>query len=146
MVFSWVILVVYYKSVYKEHYIVRGNIMQINWVIVRIFGVLVVLLHLAVAALLLFALYAKSDPETAARLVQSIEWYRLLNPSFEMILALIFLVYVILVGSLSVLLNISKRMDESVSVLGEIRDLLKDQNGGQKPQSLVQLAERSLRR
>ena len=139
-------MMVYYKSVYKEHYIVRGNIMQINWVIVRIFGVLVVVLHLAVAALLLFALYAKSDPETAARLVQSIEWYRLLNPSFEMILALIFLVYVILVGSLSVLLNISKRMDESVSVLGEIRDLLKDQNGGQKPQSLVQLAERSLRR
>ena len=146
MVFSWVILVVYNKSVYKEHYIVRGNIMQINWVIVRIFGVLVVVLHLAVAALLLFALYAKSDPETAARLVQSIEWYRLLNPSFEMILALIFLVYVILVGSLSVLLNISKRMDESVSVLGEIRDLLKDQNSGQKPPSLVQLAERSLRR
>lgn len=102
--------------------------MQINWVIVRIFGVLVVLLHLVVAALLLFALYAKSDPETAARIVQSIEWYRLLNPSFEMILALIFLVYVILVGSLSVLLNISKRMDESVSVLGEIRDLLKNNN------------------
>ena len=110
--------------------------MQINWVIVRIFGVLVVFLHLVVAALLLFALYAKSDPETAARLVQSIEWYRLLNPSFEMILALIFLVYVILVGSLSVLLNISKRMDESVSVLGEIRDLLKDQNGGQRSVSL----------
>jgi len=110
--------------------------MQINWVIVRIFGVLVVLLHLVVAALLLFALYAKSDPETAARIVQSIEWYRLLNPSFEMILAIIFLVYVILVGSLSVLLNISKRMDESVSVLGEIRDLLKDQNGGQKSVSL----------
>ena len=75
-----------------------GIIMQINWVIVRIFRVLVVLLHLIVAALLLFVLYAKSDPETAARLVQSIGWYRLLNPSFEMILALILLVYVILVG------------------------------------------------
>ena len=120
--------------------------MQINWVIVRIFGVLVVLLHFAAAAFLLFILYAKSDPETAARLVQSIEWYRLLNPSFEMILALIFLVYVILVGSLSVLLNISKRMDESVSVLGEIRDLLKDQNSDQKPPSLMELADRSLRR
>ena len=104
--------------------------MQVNWVIVRIFGVLVVLLHLVVAALLLFALYAKSDPETAARIVQSIEWYRLLNPSFEMILALIFLVYVILVGSLSVLLNISKRMDENVSLLSEIRDLLSEQNNG----------------
>ena len=46
--------------------------MQINWVIVRIFGVLVVLLHLVVAALLLFALYAKSDPETAVRIIQSI--------------------------------------------------------------------------
>ena len=64
--------------------------MQINWVIVRIFGVFVVLLHLVVAALLLFALYVKSDPETAVRIIQSIEWYRLLNPSFEMILALIF--------------------------------------------------------
>jgi len=111
-----------------ERKILKGSIMQINWVIVRIFGALVVLLHLTVAMLLLFALYAKSDPETAARIVQSIEWYRLLNPSFEMILALIFFVYVILVGSLSVLLNISKRMDESSSILGEIRDLLKNQN------------------
>ena len=110
--------------------------MQINWVIVKIFGVLVVLLHLAVATLLLFVLYAKSDPETAARIVQSIKWYSLLNPSFEMIVALVFLVYVILVGSLSVLLNISKRMDDSVSVLGEIRDLLKDRNSGQKTPSL----------
>ena len=108
--------------------------MQINWVIVRIFGVLVVLLHLAVASLLLFAFYGKSDPETATQIIQSIEWYRLLNPSFEIILALIFLVYVILVGSLSVFLNISKRMDESVSVLDEIRDLLKEQNGGKPEQ------------
>lgn len=120
--------------------------MQINWVIVRIFGVLVVLLHLIVAALLLFVLNAKSDPETASRLAQSIEWYRLLNPSFEMILALIFLVYVILVGSLSMLLNISKRMDESVFALREIRDLLKDQNTSQKPPSFIELANRSLRR
>lgn len=109
--------------------------MQINWVIVRIFGALVVLLHLAVAALLLFALYAKSDPVTAARIVQSIKWYGLLNPSFEMIVALIFLAYVILVGSLSVLLNISNRMDDSVSVLGEIRDLLRDQNSSQRMSS-----------
>ena len=97
---------------------------------------LVVLLHLVVAALLLFVLYAKSDPETAVRIIQSIGWYRLLNPSFEMILALIFLVYVILVGSLSVLLNISKRMDESVSVLGKIRDLLKDRSKGERTVSL----------
>jgi len=106
--------------------------MQINWVIVRIFGAMVVMLHLAVAALLLFAFYAKSDPETAARFINRIEWNRLINPSFEMILALIFLAYVILVGSLSVLLNISKRMDDSVSILVEIRDILKDHNNGER--------------
>ena len=56
----------------------------------------------------------------------------LLNPSFEMIIAIIFLLYVILVGTLSVLLNISKRHDESVQVLNEIRDLLKPNNNGDR--------------
>ena len=56
----------------------------------------------------------------------------LLNPSFEMIIAIIFLLYVILVVTLSVLLNISKRHDESVQVLNEIRDLLKPNNNGDR--------------
>ena len=56
----------------------------------------------------------------------------LLNPSFEIIIAIIFLLYVILVGTLSVLLNISKRHDESVQVLNEIRDLLKPNNNGDR--------------
>ena len=49
-----------------------------------------------------------------------------------MIIAIIFLLYVILVGTLSVLLNISKRHDESVQVLNEIRDLLKPNNNGDR--------------
>ena len=49
-----------------------------------------------------------------------------------MIIAIIFLVYVILVGTLSVLLHISKRHDESVRVLNEIRDLLAQNNNGDR--------------
>ena len=103
--------------------------MHLNWIVVKIFGVLVVVMHIAVAAILLFALYAKSAPETAGRILRSVNWYTLLNPTFEMILMLIFLVYVILVGSLSVLLNISKRNDEAVNLLEEIRDQLKRSSG-----------------
>ena len=75
---------------------------------------------------LLFALYANSDPQTAAQIIQEIQWYKLLNPTFEMILALVFLVYVILIGSLSVLINISRRLDESVSILTYIREDLRN--------------------
>tara|TARA_B100000780_G_C20995321_1_gene398119 strand:- start:208 stop:558 length:351 start_codon:yes stop_codon:yes gene_type:complete len=105
--------------------------MKLNWAIVKIFGVLVVILHLAVISSLLIALYAKSDPETAALIFRSFDWFQLLNPTFEMILALIFLLYVIFVGTLSVLLNISHKHDESVQVLNEIRDLLKQNNNGE---------------
>ena len=100
--------------------------MQINWYIVRIFGALIISLHILIILALLFALYAKSDPQAAARIVQEIQWYKLLNPTFEMILALVFLVYVILIGSLSVLLNISRRLDEVVSLLTDIRHDLRN--------------------
>ena len=102
--------------------------MNLNWAVVKIFGFLIGTMHLVMVALLLFALYAKSDPETAGEIIGNINWMNLLNPSFEMIIAIIFLLYVILVGTLSVLLNISKRHDESVQVLNEIRDLLKQNN------------------
>ena len=100
--------------------------MQINWYIVRIFGALIISLHILIMLALLFALYAKSDPQTAAQIIQEIQWYKLLNPTFEMILALVFLVYVILIGSLSVLINISRRLDESVSILTDIREVLRN--------------------
>ena len=102
--------------------------MNLNWAVAKIFGFLIGTMHLVMVALLLFALYAKSDPETAGEIIGNINWMNLLNPSFEMIIAIIFLLYVILVGTLSVLLNISKRHDESVQVLNEIRDLLKQNN------------------
>jgi len=102
--------------------------MSLNWAVAKIFGFLIGTMHLVMVALLLFALYAKSDPETAGEIIGNINWMNLLNPSFEMIIAIIFLLYVILVGTLSVLLNISKRHDESVQVLNEIRDLLKQNN------------------
>ena len=106
--------------------------MSLNWAVVKIFGFLIGTMHLVMVALLLFALYAKSDPETAGEIIGNINWMNLLNPSFEMIIAIIFLLYVILVGTLSVLLNISKRHDESVQVLNEIRDLLKPNNNGDR--------------
>ena len=106
--------------------------MNLNWAVVKIFGFLIGTMHLVMIALLLFALYAKSDPETAGEIIGNINWMNLLNPSFEMIIAIIFLLYVILVGTLSVLLNISKRHDESVQVLNEIRDLLKPNNNGDR--------------
>ena len=106
--------------------------MNLNWAVVKIFGFLIGTMHLVMVALLLFALYAKSDPETAGEIIGNINWMNLLNPSFEMIIAIIFLLYVILVGMLSVLLNISKRHDESVQVLNEIRDLLKQNNNGDR--------------
>ncbi len=106
--------------------------MNLNWAVVKIFGFLIGTMHLVMVALLLFALYAKSDPETAGEIIGNINWMNLLNPSFEMIIAIIFLLYVILVGTLSVLLNISKRHDESVQVLNEIRDLLKPNNNGDR--------------
>ena len=106
--------------------------MSLNWAVVKIFGFLIGTMHLVMVALLLFALYAKSDPETAGEIIGNINWMNLLNPSFEMIIAIIFLLYVILVGTLSVLLNISKRHDESVQVLNEIRDLLKQNNNGDR--------------
>ena len=106
--------------------------MNLNWAVVKIFGFLIGTMHLVMVALLLFALYAKSDPETAGEIIGNINWINLLNPSFEMIIAIIFLLYVILVGTLSVLLNISKRHDESVQVLNEIRDLLKPNNNGDR--------------
>ncbi len=106
--------------------------MNLNWAVVKIFGFLIGTMHLVMVALLLFALYAKSDPETAGEIIGNINWMNLLNPSFEMIIAIIFLLYVILVGTLSVLLNISKRHDESVQVLNEIRDLLKQNNNGDR--------------
>ena len=105
--------------------------MNLNWQC-KIFGFLIGTMHLVMVALLLFALYAKSDPETAGEIIGNINWMNLLNPSFEMIIAIIFLLYVILVGTLSVLLNISKRHDESVQVLNEIRDLLKPNNNGDR--------------
>ena len=104
--------------------------MNLNWAVVKIFGFLIGTMHLVMVALLLFASYAKSDPETAGEIIGNINWMNLLNPSFEMIIAIIFLLYVILVGTLSVLLNISKRHDESVHILNEIRDLLKQNNNG----------------
>ena len=100
--------------------------MQINWYIVRIFGALIISLHIFIMLVLLFTLYAKSDPQTAARIIQDIPWYKLLNPTFEMILGLVFLVYVIFIGSLSVLLNISRRLDDSVSLLSDIREDLRN--------------------
>lgn len=100
--------------------------MQLNWYIVRIFGALIISLHIFIMLALLFALYAKSDPQTAARIIQDIQWYKLLNPTFEMILALVFLVYVIFIGSLSVLLNISRRLDDSVALLTDIREDLRN--------------------
>jgi len=106
--------------------------MNLNWAVVKIFGFLIGTMHLVMVALLLFALYAKSDPETEGEIIGNINWMNLLNPSFEMIIAIIFLLYVILVGTLSVLLNISKRHDESVQVLNEIRDLLKPNNNGDR--------------
>ena len=60
--------------------------MSLNWAVVKIFGLLVGITHLVVIALLSFALYAKSDPETAGRIIGSFNWMKLLNPSFEMIL------------------------------------------------------------
>ena len=110
--------------------------MKINSIIVKIFGVLIVLMHLTVVAVLLFALYANADPDTASRILRSIDWMQLINPSFEVIIALIFLIYVVFVGTLSVLLNISHRHDESVEVLNEIRDLLRQNNNGDKKVSL----------
>ena len=100
--------------------------MQLNWYIVRIFGALIISLHILIMLALLFALYAKSDPQTAAQIIQEIQWYKLLNPTFEVILVLVFLVYVILIGSLSVLLNISRRLDDSVSLLTDIRKDLRN--------------------
>ena len=61
---------------------------------------------------------------------------KLLKSGFEMILALIFLLYVIFMGTLSVLLNISQRHDESVTLLNEIRDLLKQNNNVDRTVSL----------
>ena len=113
--------------------------MSLNWAVVKIFGLLVGITHLVVIALLSFASfasYAKSDPETAGHIIGSFNWMKLLNPSFEMILALIFLLYVIFVGTLSVLLNISQRHDESVTLLNEIRDLLKQNNNVDRTVSL----------
>ena len=110
--------------------------MSLNWAVVKIFGLLVGITHLVVIALLSFASYAKSDPETAGRIIGSFNWMKLLNPSFEMILALIFLLYVIFMGTLSVLLNISQRHDESVTLLNEIRDLLKQNNNVDRTVSL----------
>ena len=106
--------------------------MKINSLIVKIFGALIVLMHITVVVALLFAIYAKADPETATRLLRSINWMQLANPSFEVIIALIFLLYVVFVGTLSVLLNISQKHDESVEVLNEIRDLLRQSNGDKK--------------
>ena len=110
--------------------------MGLNWAVVKIFGLLVGITHLVVIALLSFALYAKSDPETAGRIIGNFNWMKLLNPSYEMILALIFLLYVIFMGTLSVLLNISQRHDESVTLLNEIRDLLKQNNNVDRTVSL----------
>ena len=110
--------------------------MKINSIIVKIFGVLIVLLHITVVVALLFVLYAKADPETATRILRSIDWMRLVNPSFEVIIAFIFLLYVVFVGTLSVLLNISQKHDESVEVLNEIRDLLRQNNNDEKRVSL----------
>ena len=106
--------------------------MSLNWAVVKIFGFLIGTMHLVIVALLLFALFAKADPEAAGEIIGSINWMILLNPSFEMIIAIIFLVYVILVGTLSLLLHISKRHDESVRVLNEIRDLLAQNNNGDR--------------
>ena len=114
------------------NFYLQGSGMNLNWAVVKIFGFLIGTMHLVMVALLLFALYAKSDPETAGEIIGNINWMNLLNPSFEMIIAIIFLLYVILVGTLSVLLNISKRHDESVQVLNEIRDLLKPNNNGDR--------------
>lgn len=61
---------------------------------------------------------------------------KLLKSGFEMILALIFLLYVIFMGTLSVLLNISQRHDESVTLLNKIRDLLKQNNNVDRTVSL----------
>ena len=61
---------------------------------------------------------------------------KLLKSGFEMILALMFLLYVIFVGTLSVLLNISQRHDESVTLLNKIRDLLKQNNNVDRTVSL----------
>ena len=110
--------------------------MSLNWAVVKIFGLLVGITHLVVIALLSFALYAKSDPETAGRIIGNFNWMKLLNPSYEMILALIFLLYVIFMGTLSVLLNISQRHDESVTLLNKIRDLLKQNNNVDRTVSL----------
>ena len=65
---------------------------------------------------------------------------KLLNPSFEMILVLIFLLYVIFMGTLSVLLNISQRHDESVTLLNEIRDLLRQNNNVDRTVSLNEVS------
>ena len=65
---------------------------------------------------------------------------KLLKSGFEMILALIFLLYVIFVGTLSVLLNISQRHDESVTLLNEIRDLLRQNNNVDRTVSLNEVS------
>ena len=84
--------------------------MNLNWAVVKIFGFLIGTMHLVMVALLLFALYAKSDPETAGEIIGNINWMNLLNPSFEMIIAIIFLLYVILVERFQYCLTLVKGM------------------------------------
>ena len=57
--------------------------MNLNWAVVKIFGFLIGTMHLVMVVFLLFALYAKSDPETAGEIIGNINWMNLLNPSFE---------------------------------------------------------------
>ena len=73
-------------------------------------------------------LYFESDPEAAMQLILQFDLTFLLDPPFELMIALAFVVYVIFVGALSLLINMSQRLDQSVKVLEEIIDAVQYNN------------------
>ncbi|MGB1751563.1 MAG: hypothetical protein ACPHHU_02590 [Paracoccaceae bacterium] len=102
--------------------------MGLNRLVVKVFSALIVLLHFVVICALGLGLYFESDPEAAMQLILQFDLTFLLDPPFELMIALAFAVYVIFVGALSLLINMSQRLDQSVKVLEEIRDAVQYNN------------------
>ena len=70
----------------------------------------------------------ESDPEAATQLILQFDLTFLLDPPFGSMIALAFVAYVIFVGALSVLINMSERLDQTVKILEEIKDAVEYNN------------------
>ena len=102
--------------------------MGLNRLVVKVFSALIVLLHFVVICALGLGPYFEYDPEGATQLILQFDLTFLLDPPFELMIALAFVVYVIFVGALSVLINMSQRLDHTVKILEEIKDAVEYSN------------------